>query len=223
MRSAFLPLSYASLLTSLDAKPETVTIDGEEFHQVSTTTTDGQKLTVTLRCKPTSSCAKNFMAADKGALLIASGDLSLDDDGNVPIITLRSLCKGYEDQFLNEVSITGRLSGTIKEAEKSLSSSIAVNRFRGEEEVTDWFRVRCFGLNRDKLEDAPKGALVTASGILEQRTSAEKTPFVEVKTRVLRLHARPKGYDPSAGKEAAGYSQSDFEGDDAPPLPSDWS
>jgi hypothetical protein len=156
-------------------------------------------------------------------LIIASGDPTLDDGGSDLILSLRSLSKGYDDQWLNEVSITGRLSGTCKPADKSASTSVAINRFSGDEEVTDWFRIRCFGLNRDKLLEAPKGTLVTASGVFEGKLTAEKKPYIEIKTRVLRLHARAGNHNAAEGKAAAGYATSDFDGSDAPPMPSDWS
>lgn len=215
-------MSYASLITTLEEQPTTVTSDGKEYLQASSLTNDNQKLRVLLRCAHDSSCAKQFKDTLKDALLIGSGDLLLEDEGKTPVLLLRSVSKAYPDQFLNEVSITGRLSGSIKEADKSCSSSIAVNRMKGNEEAPDWFRIRCFGVNRERLQQAPKGALVTASGILEQRVSSKQEPYVEVKTRVLRFHAKPGSYNPSEGKEAAGYAQSDFEGADAPPMPADW-
>jgi hypothetical protein len=177
---------------------------------------------VVLQCRTDSGCAANCKELTVDALVIACGDPTLDDEGNALILSLRSLCKGYDDQFLNEVSITGRLSGTCKPAEKSASTGLAVNRFSGEDEVTDWFRIRCFGLNRDKLLEAPKGALVTASGVFEGKISAEKKPYVEVKTRTLRMHARAGNYNAAEGKQAAGYAASDFDGSDGPPMPSDW-
>jgi single-stranded DNA-binding protein len=216
-------LGYASLLTSLDSKPTTIVIGGQEFLQAPSTTTGDQQLKAQLLVKATSSCAGNFATQEAGALLIVSGGLSLDDEGNLPVINVASSCIAHPDQFINEVAVTGRLSGTCKEAEKSLSSSIAVNRRRASgDEEPDWFRIRCFGLNKEKLSEAPKGALVSAYGILEQRTSAKGEPFVEVKCRNLVMHARAKGHDHAEGTTAKGYAQSDFDGDATPSLPSSW-
>ena len=188
----------------------------------STLTADSQEIPLFVKARPGSTVANTLLAQETGNLVILTGDLQLDEDGNLPALVLRSLCKGYPDQFLNEVAVTGRLSGQIREAEKSDSTSIAVNRLENGTEKVDWFRVRVFGLNRERLNDAPKGALATASGILEMRTSKDDQPFVEVKTRVLHLHAKPRGHDAAEGKEAAGYSNADFEGADAPPMPTDW-
>lgn len=178
---------------------------------------------ITLTCKPGSTIFSNLGQTKVGDLLIATGDMTLDSDGNLPVIWLRSICKGYEDQYLNEAVVTGRLSGQLREAEKSDSSSIAVNRLDDAgKEATDWFRFRCFGANRERLVEAPKGALATVAGILDLRTSKDEKLFVEVKTRVLRLHARAGGHDAAAGKEATGYSNADFEGNDGPQMPHDW-
>lgn len=216
-------LSFATLLLTLDADPAIAQVGGSEIIQALAKTTSKEPMPVVLQCRTDSGCAANFKDLKAGALVIACGDPTLDDEGNALILSLRSLCKGYEDQFLNEVSITGRLSGTCKPADKSASTSVAINRFSGTEEVTDWFRIRCFGLNKDKLLEAPKGALVTASGIFEGKTTTDKKPYIEVKTRVLRLHARAGQHNAAEGKAAAGYANSDFDGSDAPPMPSDWS
>lgn len=221
-------LSFAVLLLSITTPPGVAQADGREVLQTVAQTTDKEPFAVTLRCRTDSGCAANFKGLAPGALVIASGDPTLDDEGNALILSLRSLCKGYDDQFLNEVSITGRLPGPdrvkITETGKSASSSLAINRFKeGDEEHTDWFRIRCFGLNKDKLTDAPQGALVTASGVFEGRLSSEKKSFVEVKTRVLRFHAKARGHNAAEGKAAAGYASSDFDGSDSAPMPSDWS
>jgi single-stranded DNA-binding protein len=217
-------LSTASILTSIASKPGSITLaDGTERVSVQTITKDEQKIQLTVVARPGSAVANSLLSQEEGALVLLTGEVTLDKDGNLPSLNLRSICKGYEDQFLNEVSVTGRLSGQIKAADKSDSSSLAVNRYEGGEQVTDWFRIRCFGANRDRLVEAPKGALVTASGILEMRESKEGKPYVEVKVRVLHMHARAGAHDAAEGREAAGYANSDFDGSDAPPIPTDWS
>ncbi len=215
-------MSYASLLTSLQDKPAPVTVDGRECLTATAVTPDAQKLRALLIVRSDSSCAANFSAMEAGGLIICSGDLALDDDGNLPVVTVRSLCTGYEGQFLNEVCVTGRLSGNVKAADKSVSTSMAANRLAGGEEHADWFRIRGFGHNKTLLEEAPKGALVTVAGILEQRSNAAGETYTEVKARVIRLHARAKGHDHAEGTDAAGYSQSDFEGDAGLALPDNW-
>jgi single-stranded DNA-binding protein len=215
-------LATASILTTVSAKPELSSVYGVEMATCDTLTADSQKIPLFVKARPGSTVANTLLAQDVGNLVILTGDLQLDDDGNLPALVLRSLCKGYPDQFLNEVAVTGRLSGQIREADKSDSTSIAVNRLENGEEKVDWFRIRCFGLNRERLVEAPKGALATASGILEMRTSKDDKPFIEVKTRVLHLHAKPRGHDAAEGKEAAGYANADFDGSDAPAMPTDW-
>ena len=216
-------MSTASILTTIASEPKLEAVPGGELATCETLTNDDQKIKLRVVARPGSATANSLLGQAAGNLVILTGDITLDGDGNLPVLNLRSLCKGYGDQFLNEVSVTGRLSGSLKEAEKSDSSSLAVNRMENGEEKTDWFRIRCFGANRERLLEAPKGALATASGILEMRTSREGDPFVEVKVRVLRLHAKPRGHDAAEGREAAGYSSADFDGSDAPPMPSDWS
>lgn len=215
-------LSTCSILTSIDSEPKLEAVPGGELAVCQTLTKDNQKIQLRAMARPGSSIANALLAQAVGNLVILTGDITLDGDGNLPILNLRSLCKGYEDQFLNEVSVTGRLSGVLKEADKSDSSSLAVNRMVAGEEKTDWFRIRCFGANRERLADAPKGALVTASGILEMRTTKEDRPYVEIKVRVLHLHAKAGAHNAAEGKEAVGYSNADFDGGDAPACPADW-
>lgn len=215
-------MSTASILTSITEAPQlSDAIDGGSVI-AQTITADNQKIQLEVRARSGTALANNLLALALGDLVILSGDLILDAKGDLPILKLRSLCKGHPEQFLNEVTVTGRLSGQIREAEKSDSTSVAVNRMENGEEKVDWFRIRCFGLNRERLLAAPKGALVTASGSLEMRMSKEDKPFVEVKTRVLRMHAKARGHDAAEGKEAAGYSQADYDGSDAPPMPAGW-
>jgi hypothetical protein len=221
-KQATTALSFASLLLTVQEPPVTAQADGKELLKATAMTPGSDPMPITLLCPITSGCASNFRGVKTGGLVIVSGDPTLDDEGNGLILAIRSLSTGYEDQFLNEVSVTGRLSGTCKDAPQSASSSLAVNRFRGEEECTDWFRIRCFGANKPLLIAAPKGALVTASGVLEGRKSGEGTPFVEVKVRTLRFHSRPGGHNLAEGKSAAGYANSDFDGSDAPPMPTSW-
>ena len=215
-------MATASILTTVSAAPALVQVHGVEMATCDTLTADSQKIPIFVKARPGSTVANSLLSQAVGNLVILTGDLQLDEEGNLPALTLRSLCKGYPEQFLNEVAVTGRLSGQIREAEKSDSTSIAVNRTENGAEKVDWFRVRVFGLNRERLNDAPKGALATASGILEMRTSKDDKPFVEIKTRVLHLHAKPRGHDAAEGKEAAGYASADFDGSDAPAMPADW-
>lgn len=215
-------MSTLSILTTITSEPKLEAVPGGELATCETITDDAQKIQLRAVARPGSAIANSLLAQAVGNLVILTGDITLDSEGNLPVINLRSLCKGYPEQFLNEVSVTGRLSGSLREAEKSDSSSLAVNRMENGEEKVDWFRIRCFGANRERLAEAPKGALATASGILEMRSSKDGDPFVEVKVRVLRLHAKPRGHDAAEGKEAVGYSNADFDGSDAPPMPGDW-
>jgi single-stranded DNA-binding protein len=176
-----------------------------------------------LRCKAGTAVAQSFAGKGTGALVIVAGDLTLSDDGNTAAVAVRSLCDAVPDQYLNEVTLVGRLAGEpkVSESAKSCSRSLAVNRRAAGEEVTDWYQLRGYGYAKDRLEGATKGALVHINGLLEQRTNRDGAPYCEIKVRSLRVHNNPKGagpagFNPAAGTKAVGYSHEDFTGDDCP-------
>jgi len=220
-------VSTATLVVALAAQPVIAQADAKDVLEACAQTTGSEPIHVLLRSKATGSIAEAFSAKQPGSILIVTGDLHLDEQGDTAVIFLRSVCDANTDQYLNEVTVVGRLSGDHKIAEsgKSVSRSCAVSRWTGEKELTDWFKLRGFGYAKEKLEGAPKGALVCATGSLEQRTNREGRPYTEVKCRNLRVHGRSQvsaGRNPAAGTKAAGYEHEEFSSD-AADMPFHWS
>ena len=206
---------------ALAAQPVSTSIGDKTFLEAFAVTTGDNPISVLLRCSADTAMAESFASQQANSCLLAVGDLTLDKDGNMPAVFARSICEATADQYLNEVTIVGRASGGAKVAEKSVSRSLAVNRYVGKEEVTDWFKVRGFGFAKDKLENAPKGALLCISGCLTQMTNKEGQTYPELKARVIRVHDRNSGggkggHDQARGTKASGYSQQDFETDTMP-------
>lgn len=219
-------MSYCTIVVALAAAPVQTVADGKEVLEAFAATTTAEPVNILLRIKSGTNPAKVFAAKDKGELIITSGDLVLSPEGDTAILYGRVVCDAQPDQFINEVLVVGRLSSEarVSSTAKSASRSIAVNRFVQGNELTDWFTVRGYGYTMDKIVDAPKGALVSVCGTLEQRTSKKGDPYVEVKCRALRVHSKSKsgggGGDIAAGTKAAGYSHEDFAGE--PTMPHDW-
>ena len=164
--------------------------------------------------------------------MIVSGVLHLED--SQPILTPQVICKATDEQYFNEVTLVGNLSGSVRPAEKSCSRSIGESRpvRKGTEweELTDWFVVRGYGNTddnssiKDRLSGAAKGSLVQVNGALSQRTSKTKEPYVEVKIRRLRVHKRGGGGvpDPAANKSGVvGYDHDSFT-ESQEDMPSGW-
>lgn len=217
-------MSTATLVVALAAPPADIQIGGKQALEAFAAINSKDSAHVLLQCLAGTAAANAFATKKPNDLLIVSGDLTLDEKGATPLLYTRVICGATADQYLNEISIVGRIAGDarVSESAKSCVRSVAVNRYVAGEELTDWFKVRAYGFFKDKLEQAPKGALVSISGILEQRTSREGQPYPEIKARIIKLHGKPKGAsaaDPSAGK-AAGYSAEDFS---SPEMPWDWS
>lgn len=218
-------MSTATFVVALAAPPAGIQIGGKEALEAFAATNGRDPSSVLLQCHAGSSAAGVFATKNANDLLIVSGDLTLDQSGNTPLLYTRVICDATPNQYLNEVNLVGRLAGEPKvtDSGKSCSRSVAVNRYIGGEEHTDWYKVRAYGFALDKLANAPKGALVSVSGMLEQRTNREGQPYPEVKARIIKVHGRPRNSaspaDPSAGK-AAGYSAEDF---NSPEMPWDWS
>jgi single-stranded DNA-binding protein len=219
-------VSSATLIVSLVAPPTPATAGSKEVLEAYAATAHRDAVNLLLRCPAGNGLAQAFAAKAAGDLLIVAGDLTLSDDGNTAIVRPRVLCDAVPDQYLNEVTLVGRLAGEPKTSEsaKSCSRSLAVNRLVAGEEVTDWYKLRGYGYAKDRLEDTAKGALVAVTGLLEQRTNRDGNPYCEIKVRSLRVHSKPKGgsggFNPAAGTKAVGYSHEDFTGES---CPDDWS
>lgn len=202
------------------------TASGKEILESTAQTVHSDPASLVVRVIAGSNVASAFAAKKTDQLLIVSGDLILDENQS-PILYARVICDAHDDQFLNEVMIVGRIAGEAKitESGKSASRSLAVNRYVEGKEVTDWFKVRGFGYWRDRLENAPKGALVSVAGFLDQRSNREGGTYCEVKCRALRLHSKAKGAaaaNPAQGTTAAGYATEDFSGESAESMPFNW-
>jgi single-stranded DNA-binding protein len=223
-------MSYASLIVALADQPSTTTVDGRELIRARAAVQGSQPVDVALRAIPGSASGDALLSKQQGNLLIVSGEICLVNDGNTPLVTTGVVCDAHDDQYLNEVVVVGHVGGETRAAQsgKSASRAIAVNRYRrspGSDEPieeTDWFRIRGFGYNLEKLERVNVGALLQVSGSLSQMTSAKGEPYCEVRARSIRIHRnKGGGGNPAAGTTAAGYDQESYMGnpDDMPP---DW-
>lgn len=220
-------MAYASLTLRLGAVAVPLVSDGVEIIECLAQTTTPEPAAITLRARSGTAVAKALAELAADALIIANGDLLLGEQGSTAILSLRQLCTAYPDQYLNDVILVGRLSGQFKVAEKSVSTSIACDRYVNRESVTDWFRIRFFGGNADRLQTVPKGSLLTCCGMLDHRTNKDGQPYPEIKGRVFRVIRKGKAANgatpnPAAGTSAVGYDQADFEQDDSESFPLDW-
>lgn len=217
-------MSTATFIVALAAAPAACTINGREVLEVYVTTPTRDPLQLLVRTAAASNPAKGLIGKQAGDRLIVSGDLTLSPDGDTPELYARVVCDATAEQYLNEVMLVGRVASDAKvtDSAKSCSRSVAVNRYVKDQEITDWFILRGYGYAMERLSQAPKGALVSVSGCLEQRTNRDGKPYCELKVRDFRVHNRPKGTaNPAAGTSAQGYAHEDFASATAMPL--DWS
>lgn len=217
-------MSTATLVVALAAQPAGIQIGGKEALEAFAATNSKDAANVLLQCHAGSATATALSAKQPNDLLLISGDLALDESGNVPLVYTRVICDANPDQYLNEINIVGRVASEprVSDTAKSCARTVAVNRYVSGEQQTDWFKVRAYGFAKDKLASAPKGSLVSICGTLEQRVSQKGQSYPEIKARLIKVHGKPKdapASDPSAGK-ATGYSAEDFA---APEMPWDWS
>lgn len=219
-------MSTATFIVALAAPPVSATSDGKEYLEAFAATSTKDPLQLLLRTTATSNAAKGLIGKQSGDLLIVSGDLSLSTDGNTPELFARVICNAKPDQYLNEVVIVGRLATEAKvtSTSKSCSRRVAVNRYSQQQEHTDWFTIRGYGYAMERISSCPKGALVSVSGCLEQRTNRDGQPYCELKVRAFQVHNRAKGPggNPAAGTSAQGYAHEDFTGP-LEVMPTNWS
>ena len=111
-------------------------------------------------------------------------------------MNLATICDATQDQFINDATIVGRLGNDPKASDsgKSVSNSIAVNRWLGKDnKLTDWFKIRGWGYNGEKLQEKfPKGSLVAVNGMIEARRTRQDKLYPELKIRNLTIHASGK-------------------------------
>lgn len=224
-------MAYASVILSLSEPPSQQEVDGKTLIVSRGAIPGSQAVDMALQAVSGTASGDALAAKQQGDLLIASGAVSLVEDGNLPLVNASVLCNAHPDQFLNEVCVVGRIGGDVRLAEsgKSACRSIAVNRYRrppeGQEpiEETDWYPIRGFGLNRDKLERVNKGSLVEVSGIFTSMSNADGKPYVEIRARNIRVHRSGGGGNPAAGTSATGYDQESFMGSEDLGTNADWS
>lgn len=218
-------MAYCTLAVALAAAPTQTVAYGKEVWECYAETISPEPAQLVLRMANGTKKGSLFATKKNGDRLIMSGNLLLNDHTNSTVLWGQSFCDAHPDQFINEVVIVGRLNkdAKVSESSKSAARSIAVNRYHGEEEVTDWFRLRGYGFSMEKLVAAPKGSLVMAHGCLEQKTNREGNPYMEVKCRTLKVHSKGKASapNPAQGTSATGYDQEDFESSND--MPFDWS
>jgi single-stranded DNA-binding protein len=215
------PMSYASLIVALADQPTTRNLDGRELIHATAAIQGSQPVDIALQAIPGTASGDALLTKQQGALLIASGEVCLIDDGNTPLITAGVICDAHPDQYLNEVVVVGHVGGEARMASsgKSASRSVATNRYRRRAggvdpiEETDWYRIRGFGFNLEKLERINTGALVQVTGSFSQMTSAKGDPYCEIRARAIRVHRnKGGGSNPAAGTTAAGYDQESYMG-----------
>lgn len=219
------------IVAALGTDPYLVRFGNEEFLEVSASTPGQDGFGLVLRAKATSEGPANFLKNKKaGELVCVSGELTLGSkdtqyDG-IPIIRVFSVSDASERQYINEVTIVGRFVKTAKEANLSCSRSVAVNRYVGKEQITNFFRIRGFGKLKDRIIDASKGTLVEVVGSITGAKNKEGKFYTEIKVKRLQTHEKGSGgsqkADPAKDFAAAGYEHSQFEGQQEDSIPSNW-
>lgn len=210
---------------ALAAAATNATIGDREMVEVYTSLkSNDDPIPVLIRSSAASPIAKALLLFKPDDLVVVTGSLSLDKEGNTPELYVHTCCPAYPDQYLNNVSLTGRIGNEsrVSESSKSCSRSVAVNRYSNGEQLTDWFKIRGYGNWRDRLQNAEKGSLTEVEGQLESRTNRNGEPYCEVKVRHVVVHSRSKSSagNPAAGTNAVGYDHDAFSGIDTAPF--DW-
>ena len=221
------PLAKCTLAVTLAATPAQTVINGREMYECYAETISPEPAQLLLCMNAGKKIGTLFAAKNTGDRLIVSGDLTLNTKDNTTLVNVLSFCNAHDDQFINEVIVVGRLSkeAKVSDTNKSAARSLAVNRYNGKEEITDWFRLRGYSYAMERLVAAPKGSLVMAHGCLEQKNNRDGNPYVEIKCRTVKVHSKGKGGspNPAQGTSAAGYDQEDFESSNDNDMPFDWS
>lgn len=222
-------VSFAAAVVVLKDDPTQHTDNGREFVTAAAEIPSSQRpIPVLVRAYGDSAAANALLERKSGARLLVSGDVALSKSDEAadpdrkepeqPIITATVVCPGYDDQYLCEVSIVGRVGSEPREADKSTKRSVAINRYLPNPdggdpiEITDWYGCRAFGKTRERFSRVDIGALVQVSGSFSQMTSASGSPYVELKIRSLRVHKGRGNSNPAGGTAAVGYDQASFEG-----------
>jgi single-stranded DNA-binding protein len=224
-------MSYATATVTLTGALTPGVEAGKESFSALAEIPGDPAVRVQLWIPATASSLKHLQEAKTGDRLLVSGPLSLAEEGNLPRVTALVVCPASQEQYVSEALVVGRIGSDTKTAEsgKSAKRSLAVNRYRRDPETdetieeTDWYTVRAFGFNMQKLERLNKGALVQVAGTLSQMTSAKGELYSELKARSITVHKNRKGGqpDPAKGTKATGYDADAFMGD-ADDISLDW-
>ena len=178
-----------------------------------------------IRARAGSNVASSLLQKQKDQFLLVTGELIPDRDKGETVLLIRTVNDAFEGQFINEANVMGRCSGKIREAPKSSSTGVAVNRYDATQpdDKPDWFNIRGFGKLKDRVNKLTKGDLVEVSGMLTAASNKEGQQYLEVKTRFLKVHKKSSGgggghSNPAPNSNAAGMDDSDFQGDDDMPF-----
>lgn len=212
-------MSTAILTLALATDPRQECFDSIEVLNAFAETTSGEPVQLQLRVKTGTEKALNYSKYKKDDRLLVTGELILDESSSLPIVYANTICKAIPEQFVNEVVIVGGVGkeGKVSEKGTSLRRAIAVNRWTKSpgttelRKLTDWFQVRSWKYQFEKMQKIPNGSLCEITGMLWPMQTHDKKPYVEVRCRTLKVHKR-SGSRPDPAKEtsAIGYSDSDF-------------
>jgi len=228
-------LSNAVLVATLAIDPFQTVINGKEFVETRGEV-NGSNVEVIFRAQATKEGPSTHLKKKKrDDLILLSGELQLGEkntpDAGTATVNVFSCSDATKDQFFNEISLVGRFCKDYKEAEKSCARNVVVNRYRkieGQdkpEQISDFFRVRGFGIWKERIKKATKGTLVEMNGVLVTENDKEGKPYPVVKLRKLRTFQKGSGgqQDPAQSKAASGYEHSQFMGNDDDNMPtSNW-
>lgn len=214
-------MSYACSVVEITDTPATVSRHGKEFISASGQIPSGQEpVLVTVRAYANSKAAEFLSKETSGSRILIAGEVALSEEPQQPIITAFACCTAHQDQYLNEVSLVGRLGSEPRASDKSTKRSIAANRYYPNPdggdpiEETDWYGCRTFGNSQERFSKAEIGSLLEVAGSFSQMKNGKGEPFVEVKVRSFRVHKGRSSSNPAAGTTAVGYDQSSYEKND---------
>lgn len=214
-------LTYAAAVVVLTGPPQSILDGSREFVSAPGEIPSGQApIRVDVRSYKDGPAAGLLTQKAAGDRILVSGDVLLLGDSSQPVITAFVCCPATDDQYLNEVTLVGRIGSEPKPAGKSTRRSVALNRYLPNPEggdpieQTDWYGCRAYGATQERFSRADIGSLVEVSGSFAQMTSSTNQPYCEVKVRSFRVHkGRTGGGDQASGTAAVGYDQAAFEVD----------
>lgn len=199
--------------------------EGHEVLEVHAQISGERPAPILLRAVASTTAAEYLKTRQGGDHVLACGELIIERETDQAILQSWSISAALPEQYLNEVTLVGRLTNEPRGSgsAKSVSRTVAVNRYANETQLTSFFQVRGYGYARDKLETIPKGSIVHANGVLEAMENKEGKPYCEIKIRKLRTLERnyKDGSDPAKGKQAGGYSHKEFTAE-AGDMPAQW-